>query len=139
MGRDIDAVLTAVVPAAEPLVVADWGAIRGETIGLGRVQLSAQLLGVPSEFLVVGITTRTVILVPVSLRRTVAARVWHRRLQPRLEAAELLPRVEVIVERAAPEWRGGVVAVAVRFVRRDGSACLVELYDDPVGWAALAY
>jgi len=136
MGREIDAVLAAVVPAREPLVVADWGAMLGESAGLGRSGVVAAGRGTRECFVVVGVTTRTIAIVPVIPRRGLCAMIARARLVPRLECAELLPRRDVIVEHGRVERRTDRIALPVRFVRRDGSARLVELYDDPLGWLA---
>jgi hypothetical protein len=128
MRRQLEAVLAALIPRGELLVFCDYGAIRGEDAGLGRIRLLEHATRDPRDQVAVGITTRTVLLVPVQrcgLLRT--------RLQ-RVGRVELLPRTEVIVERGAVDELG---RIPIRFVRRDGSACLVELVDDPAGWAAL--
>ncbi|HEU0035652.1 MAG TPA: hypothetical protein VFQ53_33805 [Kofleriaceae bacterium] len=136
--RDIEAVLAAIAPAGEPVVVSDVGVVRGADAGCGRAGLFARVLGQARELVVVGLTVRTLVIVPVvAVRgrlRTVVARACHGRLVPALETAEVLARDEVIVERG--ELDGG--ALPVRFVRPDGRSTLVEMVDDPLGWIALA-
>jgi len=66
--------------------------------------------------------------------RGVCARLCRRRLIPHLTASELLARSEVIVERGRLEHRDGRPVVPVRFARRDGSASLIEMQDDPLAW-----
>lgn len=54
-----------------------------------------------------------------------------------LGPAEVLPRDSVILEvRGMRELGRGRRAVLVELVRRDGSARVVELYDNPCEWAA---
>lgn len=120
-------VLVAVLPRGEALELADWGMIRGDDAGLGRVGLFARTTRSVRDHLLVGITARLVILLRVDVTGVVC-----RRFVPRAEP-ELLRRDEVIVERGATDGR----SVPVRFVRRDGSACLVELYGAPAAWASL--
>ena len=136
--RDIDAVLAAILPAGEPLVVSDVGVVRGETAGLGRTGLFAQLLAMARELVVVGITVRTIAIVPVVAVRGPLARGCRRRLVRRGGSEELLPRDAVIVERGDLDRRAGHLVVPVRFVRHDGSALLVEMHGDPRAWTCLA-
>ena len=130
--RRLETVLAAVVPRGEALVLCDYGAVRGETAGLGAAELFERARH-PRDHVVIGLTERSVVVVPVlgALRPL-------RRCSDR--AVEILARDGVIIEVAAgaADQLGGVRAVPVRFVRRDGSACLLELHGDPAHWFSLS-
>jgi hypothetical protein len=128
--REAKSILAGVSPH-DTILLCDFGAIRGEDAGLGRVQLLAQAVRDPSEHVVVGMTPRSVVLVPVSVQRGL----FRDRLRPL--GVEILARSEVIMEVGPVDTRGSRRFVPVRFVRRDGSACLVELYGTPEAWALL--
>ena len=138
MGREIDAVLAALIPAGEPLVVSDYGVLRGCDAGLGRTQLYARARARSRELIVVGVTVNRLVLVPVYPVRGLRARLCCQRLMPHLAASEQLARSEVIVERGKLERRGDGLVLPVRFVRRDGTASLIEMHGDPVAWQRLS-
>lgn len=134
MRRKLEAVLAAVIPHGELLVACDYGAIRGENAGLGSSQLYAHVTRKPRDHVAIGITSRSVVFVPIRL-----VGVFRTKLDPRRdEPLEILPRTDVIVELGTVDELGGRRAVPVRFVRRDGSARLVELYDDSDQWSSLS-
>jgi len=111
----------------------DWGADRGEHAGLGRgVIAHARAAATLHDWLVAAVTDDAIVLVPV--KRVGLLRRFARRRGPRVE---VLRRGHVIVEIGDTERAFGARITPVRFVRRDGSARLVEFRAVPSPWRAL--
>jgi hypothetical protein len=112
----------------------DYGADRGEHAGLGRGVLAhARAAATLHDWLAATVTDDVIVLVPVK-RVGLLRRFVPRRGPP----VEVLHRADVILEIGATERAFGARITPVRFVRRDGSARLVEFRADPSPWRALA-
>jgi len=113
----------------------DYGADRGEHAGLGRGVIAHARSGATlHDWLVAAVTDTAIVLVPVK-RVGLLGRRFARRAGL---AVEVLPHQEVIIEIGATEHAFGARITPVRFVRRDGTARLVEFRADPSPWPALA-